>query len=243
MDVTVESRDKSALLEEVYKRLLEYDPEIVEIVQFGSSVYAPRYAKDIDLLVITRRAKRYSGYMDAANREDMPFNVDILISEVNKPINKSLLRGVLGSFKILYGNGEYLLRYAKELGDPTLEEAWSSLRVASSLLDLALKTVEPLDRDRLIREAFDALFHAARIASMVYLSLDISRWGLIKRRLPDPYRNRFEEFIDVLHVKYFYNGDYPKDKPREEFSKWLRRVRRYINDIESEIAEKKGEDS
>ena len=90
--VTVESRDVPTLLEEVYRRLLKYDPEIVEIIQFGSSVYAPQHAKDIDLLVITRRAKKYSGYMDAANREDMPFNVDIIISEVNKPINKSLLK-------------------------------------------------------------------------------------------------------------------------------------------------------
>ena len=120
--------------------------------------------------MITRRAKKYSGYMDAANREDMPFNVDILISEVNKPINKSLLIGVLGSFKILYGNGEHLLRYAKELGDPTLEEAWSSLRVASSLLDLALKTVEPLDRDRLIREAFDALFTIDTLRYLLYVT-------------------------------------------------------------------------
>ena len=78
---------------------------------------------------------------------------------------------------------------------------------------------------------------------MVYLSLDVSRWGLIKRGLPDPYRNRFKEFIEVLHVKYFYNGDCPKDRPREEFSKWLRRVREHINDIESEIAEKKREGS
>jgi len=73
-----------------------------------------------------------------------------------------------------------------------------------------------------------------------------SRWGLTKRGLPDPYRSRFKEFVEVLHVKYFYNGDCPKGRPRKEFSKWLRRVREYINDIndiESEIAEKKREDS
>jgi hypothetical protein len=37
----------------VVRKLLEYDPEIVEIVQFGSSVYAPEHARDPDLLVIT----------------------------------------------------------------------------------------------------------------------------------------------------------------------------------------------
>jgi len=37
----------------VVRKLLEYDPEIVEIVQFGSSVYAPEHARDLDLLIIT----------------------------------------------------------------------------------------------------------------------------------------------------------------------------------------------
>jgi len=37
----------------IVRKLLEYDPEIVEIVQFGSSVYAPEHARDLDLLIIT----------------------------------------------------------------------------------------------------------------------------------------------------------------------------------------------
>jgi hypothetical protein len=37
----------------IVRKLLEYDPEIVEIVQFGSSVYAPEHARDPDLLIIT----------------------------------------------------------------------------------------------------------------------------------------------------------------------------------------------
>ncbi len=45
-------------LKELCRRLLEYDPDIVEIIQFGSSVYAPRYSRDVDLLVITRRLRR-----------------------------------------------------------------------------------------------------------------------------------------------------------------------------------------
>ena len=37
----------------IVRKLLEYDPEIVEIVQFGSSVYEPEHARDLDLLIIT----------------------------------------------------------------------------------------------------------------------------------------------------------------------------------------------
>jgi predicted nucleotidyltransferase len=222
-------------LEEVCKRLIEYDRDIVEIVQFGSSVYAPELSRDVDLLVVTKRVKGYEGYLEATNPENSPVDVDVLVFSVDDRPKEELLRAVLGAFEVLYGSGEQLLRYAGELGDPTFEEAKSSLRVAASLLRLALETSNPLDRDRLCREAFDALFHAARIASMVYLSIDVGRWGLIKRGLPEPFKKSFNEFIRVLHIDFFYNGNYPKDKVDEEFRKWYEKVEKYINDLETRV--------
>lgn len=222
-------------LEEVCKRLIEYDRDIVEIVQFGSSVYAPELSRDVDLLVVTKRVKEYEGYLDAANSGNSPVDIDVLVFSVDDRPKEELLRAVLGAFEVLYGSGEQLLRYAGELGDPTFEEAKSSLRVAASLLRLALETSNPLDRDRLCREAFDALFHAARIASMVYLSIDVGRWGLIKRGLPEPFKKSFNEFIRVLHIDFFYNGNYPKDKVDEEFRKWYEKVEKYINDLETRV--------
>ena len=221
-------------LREVCRRLLEYDPDIVEIVQFGSSVYAPELARDVDLLVVTRQVKGYEGYLDAANPEGAPFSVDVVVLGVGDRLREELLRGVLGAFKVLYGSGEHLLRRAEELGDPTFEEARSSLRVASMLVELALKADNPLDRDRLCREAFDALLHAARIASIVYLSAEVGR-GCIRGRLPEPYRSSFNEFVSVLHAKYFYNGNYPKERVEEEFRKWYMRVKAYIDSLESEV--------
>ena len=53
--------------------LKEYDPGIVEIVQFGSSVYAPKYAKDLDLLLITKEKKGYGGYLDCLEDFDPRF--------------------------------------------------------------------------------------------------------------------------------------------------------------------------
>jgi hypothetical protein len=229
---------KEEYLEELCRRLVKCDEDIVEIIQFGSSVYGPEYSRDIDLLVITKRAKDYARYLEAVNSNDLPVNIDILVFSVDEKPSEGLLRGVLGAFKILYGSGEHLFKYARELGDPTFEEAKSSLRVASSLLKLALETANPLDRDRLCREAFDALFHAARIASMVYLSTDVSRWGSIRRGLPEPHRASFDEFISTLHINYFYNGNYPKDRVKEEFDKWFSKVEAYVNSLQSKIKEK-----
>jgi hypothetical protein len=59
-----------------------------------------------------------------------------------------LFKGVLGSFKVLYGDGRFLFEYAKVLGDPSFEGAYSSLRGASMFFRLVLKMTEQLDRDR-----------------------------------------------------------------------------------------------
>ena len=85
-----------------------------------------------------------------------------------------------------------------------------------------------LDRDRLFREAFDSLFHAARIAVMTYLSTEASRWGLLRRMLPEQYNKQFKEFIDLLHIKYFYHGEYPREDVDEEFNKWFSEVERFV---------------
>jgi hypothetical protein len=220
------------LLKKTCLNLLSYDGEIVEIVQFGSSVYAPQYAKDVDLLVMTRRMKDYGGYLDAAN-EDIESNVDVAVFEVGQKLRQYFLRNILGAFNILHGDGRYLLEYAKALDDPTLEEAKSSLRVASSLMKLASETSNIVDKDRLTREAFDAIFHAARIASMVFLSTEVSKWGLMRRKLPEPHKSRFYDFANTLHIRYFYNGDYPKERVEEEFNMWLNRAKEYVNELES----------
>jgi len=229
---------KLGRLEKLVKKLLEYDPSIIEVIQFGSSVYAPKYAKDIDLLVITKKAKEYEGYLNAINSEDMLFNVDLLVFEVGKIPREDLLKGILGSFKVLYGEGKLLLEYAKSLGDPSFEEAKASLKAAADYFELSKRSVDPLVKDRHIRGAFDALFHASRIASMVYLSVNVGRWGFIRKELPEQHKTMFNNFINILHVKYFYNGEYPKENLENEFNKWFKKVKEYVSKLESEVRTK-----
>lgn len=224
-------------LEKICKRLLEYDPNIVEVIQFGSSIYAPNRSRDVDILVLTKKAKEYEGYLDSVCIEDAP-NIDVIVLDLNKKPKEGFIRGVLGAFKILYGSGEYLLKYTKTLGDPTFEEAKTSLKAAKDYIELAERTSDALLKDRHAREAFDSLFHAVRIASMTYLSTEVSKWGLIRRMLPEPYRSEFSEFIDVLHIEYFYNGNYPKDKIKEEFDRWCAKAEEFIKKLESKIKQK-----
>lgn len=155
--------------------------------------------------------------------------------EVGEKLREELLRGILGSFKVLYGDGEYILKFSKTLGDPSFEEAKSALRVAKAILELSSTIDNPLDRDRLVREAFDSLFHAARIAAMTYLSTEVSRWGLIRRMLPEPYREEFKEIVNVLHINYFYHGDYSRDSVKEEFEYWYSKVEYFVHRLEKAL--------
>jgi len=226
-------------LKAVCERLLKHDPDIVEVVQFGSSVYAPEFSRDVDLLVVSRDPKDYDAYLDAVDEVDPPFDVDVVVVRPGQELREELIRGVLGALNVLYGTGRYVLEYAKGLGDPTFEEARSALRVGQRILKLALETGDPLDRDRLFREAFDSLFHAVRIAAMTYLSTEVSRWGVLRRMLPKPYDGRFREFVCTLHVEYFYNGSYPKDGVEGEFERWYGKVEEFIADLELETRRKR----
>lgn len=224
-------------LNEVCKRLLDYDPDIVEIDQFGSSVYAPEYARDIDLLVITEKAKEYDGYLDIVYNVEPPVDIDVIVVEPNAKLREELLRGIIASFKPLHGSGEYILKLAENLGDQTFNEAKVALKAAREYLELAERTTDPLVKDRHVRAAFDSLFHASRIASMTYLSTEVAKWGIIRRMLPEPYQNTFREFIDTLYVKYFYHGQYPKEGIEKEFDKWYVKVVEFIDKLEHKAEE------
>jgi len=230
--------DSESLLNMLCKQLLEYDSDIVEIARFGSSVYAPEYSRDLDLVVITKEPKEYIGYMEAANSEELRFDVDIAVIRLGDNVRESFLRNILGAFEVLYGSGEHLLGMARKLDDPNYAEARSYLKGGREDMELASKASDEIDRDRRVRSAFENLFHAARIASTVYLSTQLSRWGNIRRKLPPVFRERFDQYITTLHIHYFYEGNYPRTGLEDEFSKWVQDVEDYISELERESAKK-----
>ena len=75
--------------ERICRRLVGYDKDIVEIIQFGSSVYAPEHARDLDLLVITKDKKEYGGYLDCL--ADLPFDMDVMVKEVGEKLKRAII--------------------------------------------------------------------------------------------------------------------------------------------------------
>lgn len=228
IELNEEKRDKICFL------LKKYDPDIVEITQFGSSVYAPQYARDLDLFLITKKKKEYGLYLDATveiyDELDIPYNIDVVPHEIGEKIRKDFAMQVLGSSEVIYGDGSYLAEITKNF-DPSYEEAKATLLEAKEDLKSALQRRDEERKDIKIRAAFNGLFHAARIAAMVYLSIENTRWGRIKRELPSLYKEEFRKIIDTLHIDYFYNGNYPENYD-EEFEKWHKRVKDFVRKLE-----------
>lgn len=218
-------------IELICDRLIQYDSEIVEIVQFGSSVYAPDLARDLDVLVFTKKKKDYSGYLDAILELDLPYDVDVVVREMDGHFDKSLAISVFGAHRILHGNGHCLEERFSEI-DPTYDEALAAVESGKRYMRDAGEADYELLKDRHIRDAFNALFHAARLAAMTYLSTEEGRWGQLRRSLPQPYREKFRGYIDTLHVDYFYDGNYPKEGVETEFKRWTQDIEQFITELE-----------
>ena len=106
--------------EVICKRLLGYDKDIVEIIQFGSSVYAPEHARDLDLLVITKNKKEYGGYLDSLESLNLTFDVDVVVKGEDEELRDDFACQILGAFEVLYGDGKYLSKMTRNF-DPSFE--------------------------------------------------------------------------------------------------------------------------
>ena len=64
----------------------------------------PELARDVDLLVITRKKKEYGGYLECL--EEVGVDVDVVVKEAGDKLNERFARNILGAFELLYGDGQ-----------------------------------------------------------------------------------------------------------------------------------------
>lgn len=217
-------------LQRLCRALRLADPDIVEIIQFGSSVYAPDLARDIDLVVTTRAKKDEGIYWEAL--ADWEGHVDLVLREPGQAMGRDLALSVYASGRTLYGNDETSKEAKEFMAVPTYEEARKLLITGDEDLALAHQAKDEFFRDRRYRTAFDALFHAAHYAAMTFLGTEDARWGRLRRQLPYPFDTRFREFISILHIQYSYDGNYPKEATDEAYAHWRQIVAEFIDDLE-----------
>lgn len=163
--------------------LKEADADLIDVIQFGSSVYAPDLARDVDLLVTTRFKKDEDLYWDAFS--DLDLGVDVIVRTPDQPIGRDIAASVRLMGEVLYGNGETLKEAEIYMAVPTFDRARIILQTADNLAS-AQQTNDPTIKDEFYRIAFDRLFDAARYAVMAYLNTDNSRWGQLRSALSHP---------------------------------------------------------
>jgi len=218
-------------LPKICEALLEADPEIVAIVQFGSSVYAPDLALDLDLLVVTRSRKDSKVYWDAVWSSGQPFWVDVVVVEQGEQLG--FLSAAVRAFgRLVFGDKQVVQEVTKEMPVPTFDEARRVLRAGEAYLRDAAQEPDPIIRETHYRNAFNSLFDAARLAAMAFLLTEETRWGILANRLPDPFDQRFRAIIYDLHVAIFYRRELPLDV-EAEFERQRERVRQFIDDLET----------
>ncbi|MCS7264769.1 MAG: nucleotidyltransferase domain-containing protein [Armatimonadetes bacterium] len=218
------SQLKSCLAQAI-EALLKVDKNIRAIVLFGSAVYAPKLACDLDFLVITERKKPWGRYFDALG--DLPVWVDVIVQQEGEKLTGPVAAGVMAFGRLIWGDVNAVREVLNEMAVPTFDEARHRLVEADRLLAIATPEFTGHYRD-----AFNVLFDAARMAAMAYLNTEESRWGELKRQLPRHFGRRFRRIIDQLHVAYFYHGRLPADI-EGSFRRWRRIVERFINDLEA----------
>jgi hypothetical protein len=117
---------------------------------------------------------------------------------------------------------------------PTFDQARLRLDAGDQYLEVARDATDEGLRDVHYRTAFNALFDAARSAAMTYLNAEQTRWGELRRGLPQRHAEAFRRFIDTLHVRYFYDGEYPRENVEGEYWHWRDEVSCFIEALATE---------
>ena len=218
---------ESELLSKVVRLLLRVDNKICAVVLIGSFAWFPDLARDIDIVVITESNLPTDAYWDAV--ADFPKPVDVVVlrkGEKAKGLVLALRVGVL-----LWGDEGAVKETIENMPVPTLKDAHDWLDLARDALREDLTETDPDRQDKRFRNAFNLLFEAARVAAMWFLDTEEGRWGELRRQLPNPFAEQFRQFINTLHIAYWYDGDYPQERVEEEFERWHREVLAFIDGL------------
>ncbi len=221
-------------LNELCENLLAADEGIRDIILFGSFAYAPTLAQDIDLLVTTTDRKDYGIYLDAV--VDCPLNVDVVVRQPGDRIGDWIAWGIRTVGQLLVG-GRETLEEVIEVPAPTYEDARKLFILADEMWESARQEQEVFLKDAKYKDSFNKLFDVARNAVMAYLDSEQTRWGQLRRALPESFEKRFKQIIDTCHVSYFYRGVYPQESVDAEFKRWRDQVEQFVNDLEQAVSE------
>ncbi len=223
-------QERQAQLRQLCESLKKNDADLIDIIQFGSSVYAPDLARDIDLLVTTRSKEKEEFYWDTF--ADLDLGADVIVRTPGQPIGKDIAASIRLMGNLLCGNGQTLEEAEACAAVTTFERARIILETADANFVVVQQKKDPILKNEFCKISYDRLFDAARYAVMAYLNTDNARWGQLRHLLPPPFDQEFRQMINTLHIQYGYDGNYPQNDPDGAFTKWRQEVEQFIQKLE-----------
>ncbi len=124
---------------------------------------------------------------------------------------------------------------------PTFEDARRAIQEGERDAHDALTTQDMAHAEERWRSAFNWLFEAARRATMAFWLTEETRWGELRRQLPQPFQDEFRAIVSTLHIRFRYEGDCPRDNPEWHFQTWRDRVAQFISKLERALGQQRGE--
>jgi predicted nucleotidyltransferase len=228
---------------EALSRVLQTAP-VRDAILIGSAVLAPDTARDLDIVVTAAELSEGQREMLQAALEDAAGRpVDLIVRQPGDVLGSLALAIAAGD--VLKGRGESRREAVASLERAgglvsSFDEAEASLRAAERILAWAAGEVAAQDRLEWYKTAFDKLFHAARVAALCYRGGDSTRWGGLQKQLPPPFGQRFQTFVETLHIRYAYDGRIPDGREEDEFTVWKAAVREFIDEMRARVVEREG---
>jgi len=164
------------VVREVCRRLKEVDPGIRAVVQFGSSVYAPDLAEDIDLLVLSEAPRPIGVYLAAV--EGAPIPVHIVPAKAGRKLEPFLAASVRAWGRVVAGDPLAVEEAVRGVPPPSLEEVEEALLTAEASVKRA-QTEEAEAVQFLLRMGAQSLLEAVKKGDAIALC---SREGLKAER-------------------------------------------------------------
>ena len=127
-------------LDNLCEILYAADADIRDIVMFGSFVYAPSLARDLDLVVTTTKRKDYGVYLDAV--ADFPINVDVIARQPGERIGDRIAWSIKAIGQVLAGDGE-TLEEVMEVPAPTFDRVRKIFHLADENFSSARNAQDP----------------------------------------------------------------------------------------------------
>ncbi|MDA8065811.1 MAG: hypothetical protein M0031_09985 [Thermaerobacter sp.] len=243
MAVKLPTLARDPALRRLADTVLDIDPTVRDLTLIGSVVYAPDIARDYDLVVTTNSQRDHDTLWQdlfVALNEKSNRTVDLVLRRPGERI-RGLARAITAG-RALWGGGGTIAeasQFFQEGGGivSSFVEAMSWLKGAEHRIQSAIAVDDANLKDIEYKQAFDALFQAARVAALTYLGWDQTNWGGVAHELPWPYNRDFREMIGTLHVAYAYDGNYPKDPQLAimEFDEWKTKVETLVKELQTKI--------